>query len=350
MPPARPLVCLAALASALLTAAPPAQAGCGCDHPPPAWSLVMPPFGSPGRTLQIVADGFAFEAGGLYEVDFGGHHLVQVEAGDGDRLKVELPGGVPPGPVAIGIRGPGVDVVYPSALFTALPRARRIKERSGTFAARNYDAAIGADGTLYLALDVSKVLDPMQFTFALHGLGLHFAHDDVVIYNADGVDLTLFTLEVEDATERQWGSYYGWTVESDAGLPSTYYVPKSIDSGDPLEVSSVFTYWRHEFHTYAGAHASGGSHELDALGFHPDGTVHIDHESLVIAIQGLERDASDPLDLSKAAPLDPGSREVDVAWLSLVTEGPLELEPLVSEVTAEQDDDDEELQEVLPAP
>ena len=40
---------LAAAATAVWIAASPAWAGCGCDHPPPAWAQVMPPFGSPGK-------------------------------------------------------------------------------------------------------------------------------------------------------------------------------------------------------------------------------------------------------------------------------------------------------------
>ena len=322
------LACLALIALAALVAAPPAWAGCGCDHPPPAWGLVMPPFGSPGRTLTVWADGFALEIGQEYKVDFGSGD-VMVEAVHTDRLEAELPATVPPGPVEIKVIGPDVDVLYPETLFTAIPPALRIQERTGLFAAREYEAAIGADGTLYLALDVSQVHDPMQFTFALHDLALHFEHDDVVIYNGDGVDLTLFTLHVGDTTEYQWGSYHGWSVESDTGISGTWYAPQAMDGTDPFEMSSVFTYWRHEFHTYANAHLPGGSHELDADGLHPDGTMHIDHDSLIIAIQGVERNSSQPENLSRALPLDPGKQQTDVGWLSIRTEQPIEL-PLLS--------------------
>ncbi|MGH0030387.1 MAG: hypothetical protein ACQGVC_11400 [Myxococcota bacterium] len=323
---------LGVLAAVLLLAPTPTWAGCGCDHPPPDWAQVMPPFGSPGRVLTLTADGFALQVGEPYKVDFGSADVTVVAQHD-DRLEVALPSTVGPGPVEIKVIGPGIDHTYPDSLFTALPPARHVEERSGLFAAWDYEAAIGADGTLYLALDVSDVKDAMQFTFALHELPLHFEHDDVVIYNADGVDLTLFTLEVTDATERQWGSYYGWSVESDAGLHHTWYVPKSMRPSNADEASSVFTYWRHEFHTYADAHAPGGSHEVDANGLHPDGTRHVDHDSLIIAIQGAERDTNDPLDRSKDQPLSPGKRQVDVGWLSFETSGPLELDllaPLVA--------------------
>ena len=327
--PRAKLSILAAAAAAVLLLAPPAWAGCGCDHPPPAFALVMPPFASPGTMLSLAADGFTFEVGSDYVVDFAGQKQEVVTATEVDRLEVKFPKSVSPGPVEISLLGPGVNHLYDDSLFTALPKARRIKDRTGIFAARDYDAAIGADGTLYLALDVSKVLDATQFTFALHGLPLHFEHDDVVIYNADGVDLTLFTLHVEDTVERQWGSYYGWSVESDTGLTGTWYAPKSAAVGDLYDVSSLFTYWRHEFHTYAAAHEPGGSHEVDTDGLHPDGTLHIDHDSLIIAIRGVERSMSDPSDLTLATPLDGGSRTLDVGWLSIETAQPLEL-PAVS--------------------
>ncbi|MGH0035300.1 MAG: hypothetical protein ACQGVK_09760 [Myxococcota bacterium] len=309
-----------------------AQAGCGCDHPPPDWSLVMPPFGSPGRTIAIFADGFEFEPGRSYEVDFGSGSTTAT-ASVSDRIEVVVPDSVSPGPVELKVKDSGhLDVSYSEALFTALPPARKVREVSGIFKMPGYEAAIGADGTFYLALDVSDVLAPMQFSFVLQDLPLDFDHDDVVIYNADGVDLTLFTLEVEDATERQWGSYYGWQVETDSGIEGTYFEHKIRAAGDLSKMSNLFTYWRHEFYTYAAAHAPGGSHEVNENGFHPDGTRHIDHDGLVIAIQGMERDASNPDDPSLAMPLGPGKRTVDVGWVSLHAENPVELgllEPLL---------------------
>ena len=71
--------------------------------------------------------------------------------------------------------------------------------------------AVSAGGVLYLNLDLQDVQDPTQFGFLISDTPLRFGVDDVVFYNADGVDLTIFDLAVEDPTERQWGSYFGWS-------------------------------------------------------------------------------------------------------------------------------------------
>ena len=214
------------------------------------------------------------------------------------------------------------------------------------FNARRYKAAVTTDGTIMLALNVSQMRDAMQFAFAFRDLSLAFNHDQVSIFNADGVDLTLFTLNV-DTTQHQWGDYYGWTVEGDSGIPSEIYEGLSEDSDDLTRTSDLFTYWRHEFHTYAAAHAPGGTHEVGANGYHPDMTLHIDHDYLIIAIQGVERDAMNPGDLSLARPLEPGMREVELGWISLRSDDPIDLwfvAPLISDA---DEDWAEELEEML---
>ena len=290
-----------------------AHAGCGCDHPPPAWDVVMPPFGSPGKTIALFATGGdAFVPGETYEVKFGSPEASAIATMD-DRLEVTVPDGVNLGPVEIEVRGPGVDHKYAKSDFTALPDPRVVPEQAGFFGMKDYRAAIGEDGTLYVPLDLTSVLAAMQFALVMD-MPLRYGHDDVVIYNADGVDLTLFTLTVEDPTERQWGSYYGWEVQQDGGIPGVIYEGQTDFSGD-LELSDVFTYWRHEFFTYAGAHMPGQSHAVDAHGRHPDGTLHVDHNNLVIAIHGLEDGSA----------LGPGERQIDVGWAVYPTENPVEI-------------------------
>ena len=101
-------------------------------------------------------------------------------------------------------------------------------------------------------------------------------------------------------------------------------MPRFRLSIDRSKTSSIFTYWRHEFHSYSLAHAPGGSHEVSADGFHPDGTLHVDHDSLIIAIQGLVLDDKHPDDPSKAKALVPGSHITDVAWASLESSMPVD--------------------------
>jgi hypothetical protein len=291
--------------------------------------MVMPPFASPGKAIRIFPDSGSFAVGGVYRVDFGGSAVVETVAKSSDSLEVVVPDevGTDPGPKALHVQGPGVDHYYSEALFTALPPAPALPTGSGVYAVRKYLTAISADGALLLPLDVSALLDPMQLAFAFSDLPLDFDADDVVFYNADGVDLTLFTLDVVDSAQRQWGSYFGWTVEDDAGLFGDVYdtrVEKAKHSSylPPNQFSDVLTYWRHEFHTYAQAHAPGGSHEVDANGYHPDGTLHIDHGNLVISISGRLRDPSDPEDVE---PLDPGKHETDVVLVAI--ESPFPIEP-----------------------
>ncbi len=313
-----------ALVAFATTSARPAAAGCGCDHPPPEWSVVMPPFGSPGKTIALFAEGEEFVIGEQYQVEFGSGSAVDVTATLADRLEVVVPASIDPGPVEIRVSGDELEATYPESAFTALPDAREVEERGGVFTAMDYQAAVGADGTLYVPVDLSGVADAMQFTLAALDLPLHFEEEDVVIYNADGVDLTLFTLEVADPNERQWGSYYGWTVENESGLSGVHYLPQIHLPDHPTEMSSLFTYWRHEFHTYKHAHAEGGSHHVDEHGYHPDGTRHVDHDNLVIAINGRVRDAVDPMDESLMSALAPGAHTIDIGWVSIMSENPVE--------------------------
>lgn len=324
------VLALTALLSLFGTAA---QAGCGCDHPPAEWAEIMPPFASKGKRITIhAATGNTFQVGATYTVDFAGATRDAVATLD-DRIEVKVPGGAPIGPVALHVSGPGYDHVYDDSLFTRMAKPRKIRNNPGFYDAEHYKAAVGRDGTLYLALDVSRVLDPRQFLMGFLDLPLVYGADDVTIYNKDGIDLTLFTAAVEDPTQRQWGSYYGWDVEGDSGFVDTIYEQKAdTDLANILAgISNVFTYWRHEFHTYKTAHEPGGTHEVDSVnGLHPDGTAHIDHYNLVIAIHGVERDPTDPQDPAKFTPLAPGLREVHLGWISFDTEVPFETQDIVT--------------------
>lgn len=328
--------CLTAglLAVMLWTMAPTiARAGCGCDHPPTGWSQVMPAFASPGRSITVYAENGEFVRGAVYRVDLD-RTFVDVVAGHTDFVTFEMPAGVSPGPVAIDVSGPGYSHVYPRELFTALPDAVVMPADTGALVEKRWKTAIAADGTLLIPIDMSQVLEPTQFAFVARNLPLDFEHDDVVIYNGDGVDLSLFTLQVENATLRQWGSYYGWAVEEDTNLIDFVFDKKVKKSKKKDRESDVFTYWRHEFYTYAEAHAIGGSHEIDSHGLHPDATVHVDHDSLVLAIWGVERDTRNPDDLTRAKPLEPGNRSLDFVAVMIQAVNPVEPEDVVVEIEA----------------
>ncbi len=264
---------LAVMAAAIvsLSFAGAAQAGCGCDHPPPNWAPIMPSFASPGKMLTISPAGNEqFYRGSAYHVIFEGtdglERLVYGTATSTTRVEVEMPSGLRAGPVDIRVSGPGYDEKYDDEYFTAMPAAAVIPPREAVYLKSFWGLPVDRSGTLLIPIDVSQIVDPAQFAFMINNLAIAFGHDDVVIYNADGVDLTLFTLEVQDPTEREWGSYFGWDVNGDGGLNGTAFENTVLDSLGESGGSDILSYWRHEFHTYAEAHKPGGSHEVDENG------------------------------------------------------------------------------------
>lgn len=321
-------ILVAALMLGLTTSllAGPAQAGCGCDHPAPAWAPVMPAFAFPGGKIRLDGDGVSFKVGRTYTVEFLRPLVplkVTVTAQSTRSIDVVLPAGIMAGPIAIHVTGKNLDKTYGKELFTALPLPRQLPAGDVLVAINDYLGAVAQDGTLLIPFDLTQIADPEQFALALTNLPLRFGADDVIFYNKHGVDLTLFTMDVADPTERQWGSYYGWDVETDAGMVNTVYdhqVAKSLQSGSE---SDVLTYWRHEFHTYNTAHMAGGSHVVDANGFHPDGTFHIDHDYLILAID-------------TAGQLAPGRKLFDLLVTTAVTETPIEPAEMAARLDASQ--------------
>jgi hypothetical protein len=295
-----------------------AAAGCGCDHPPPAYAEVMPAFGSPGRAIRIFArPGTAHLFGWTYEVSFNGKRIYAT-AWRSDSLTVKVPSGLNAGPVTIRVRGFGFDQTHGPEQFTALPAAPIVPASDGSYGVLGLQAAVASDGTLLVPFNLSNVLDAKQFALEIWNLNLAYGADDVVFYNADGVDLTLFTLLVDDPTARTWGSYFGWTVEDDTNLSGDVYEAKVVMPRN-AGLSNLLTYWRHEFHTYRFAHLLSGSHWVNADGMHPDGTMHIDHDRLVLAIAGKKRSSTGAL-----TPLAPGALSVNLALKAVSAPGPLE--------------------------
>jgi hypothetical protein len=282
----------------------------------------MPPFAAPGYKVRVWARDAKFEVGKAYQVRFNALALLSnasFTATKADYLDVVVPANAGPGPAAIRVwRTTGgllpktvFDLQYGNDLFTVLPAYAKVPNTAGVYDSLLSTAAVTADNTVLVPIDLTDVLDATQFAFEFDRLALAYGAADVVFYNKDGVDLTLFTLTVADPTERQWGSYYGWDVEDDSGMGGTFFEPKVLRSLDLLELvdgkSDMLTYWRHEFHTYRTAHVLGGTHYVDANGFHPDGTFHIDHDHVILAVHGLVRSLLTPNDLTQAYPPTPGS-------------------------------------------
>lgn len=323
---------LSLLLAAGMGAFSPAEAGCGCDHPAPPWTVISPAFASPGMAVRIHADGAAFELGKTYRVNFDWVSM-DVTAQHTAYLSVVVPAalGDQPGPKRVEVDGNGYRREYASALFTALPPAPAIPASGGRFGVSKYRAAVASDGAVLLPLDVTDVRNPMQLSVMALNRKLAFGSDDVVIYNADGVDLTLFTLTADDATERQWGSYFGWRVERDKGLRGDVFKHRVKRKLLVDNTSDVLSYWRHEFHTYAAAHDAGGSHSVDVDNRHPDGTLHIDHYRLVLALSALDRTGADD-EADPGDPLAPGMLEMDLVIAVTPAEGPIEPDQFMQEI------------------
>jgi hypothetical protein len=298
----------------------------------------MPPFAPPGGKVRVFAKDVKFEVGKAYQVRFGALDLLSigtVTAVKPDYLDVTVPAIALPGPVAIRVwRTTGLlakvvfDLRYGNELFTVLPAYARVPAKAGVYDSLLDMAAVAADGTVLVPLDLTDVLDATQFAFEFDRLALAYGAADVVFYNKDGVDLTLFTLAVADPTQRQWGSYYGWDVEDDTGMGGVFFEPKVLRSLDLLELvggsSDMLTYWRHEFHTYRNAHMLGGTHQVNANGYHPDGTFHIDHDHIVLAVHGVVRNLLAPNDLSLARPPAPGLALVGLNVVVAPAQNPVE--------------------------
>jgi len=266
-------IMLSALAAVTAMRSAPAEAGCGCNKPPPSLSTVRPAFASPGDAVTLFPPD---NKPGRYEVEIGNKEM-RVDAvykrdlADGQykwQLVVKAPN-LPAGPTRIEVEGPGREFTVPSSGFTMMQPALALQEGDGETLAKCYSAAVTKDNTVLIPVDISAIDDRMVF----NGLGeqypLLFDADDIAIYNTQGFLMQLLTPE----------------------NASIYAID---DPGNPD--SFALTYDRHEFVTYREQHAHVDGFGLDANdpAWHSDGTFHIDHDRLVIAIKGTVENQGPP--------------------------------------------------------
>jgi hypothetical protein len=260
----------AALAALTALVSVPAHAGCGCDKPPPALAAVRPAFASPGATITLFSPQLL--AGKTYAVRFTNddNRTVQATAvlrrdfADGlpkAQLAVQVPS-MPPGPTRIRVLRDGTEILKVEREdFTMLQAPLALAQTDGETLVRGYRAAVGKDGTVYLPLDISAIAERMVFDGIGMDFPLLFDADDVAIYNTQGILMQLLG-------------------PAEAGIFSI------LDPGAPH--SFELLYDRHEFLTYRAKHLHEGGLGLDASdpAWHADGTRHIDHDRLVLAIRG----------------------------------------------------------------
>jgi hypothetical protein len=261
---------LLCVALALALAAPSAEAGCGCDKAPPALAAVRPAFASPGDEVTLFSS--ELREGSWYRVRFDDARDIYTfpikrrDFADGVeklQLVVKAPS-LPPGPTRI-----RVERVFGGSIlridddeFTMLQPALSLPESDRQTVVECYRAAVGADGTVYIPLNVGAIAKHTVFSGIGKEYPLLFGPEDVVIYNTQGVVMQLLGPEVANI----------FAIDDTSGSP------------DSLEM----VYDRHEFETYRQTHQHDGGYGLDPKDprWHVDGTRHIDHDRLVLAIRG----------------------------------------------------------------
>lgn len=177
------------------------------------------------------------------------------------QIVVEPPS-LPPGPTRVRVGRDGEWALrVPGRDFTMLQRPLILPEADAVTIAHCYRAAVGEDGTLYIPVDISAIADRVLFSGIGWGYPLLFDGNDIVIYNTQGILMQLLGPEQANIF-----------AIADPGAPHSFEL----------------IYDRHEFETYRAEHAHEGGYGLDPSDpeWHSDGTRHIDHDRLVIAIQG----------------------------------------------------------------
>jgi hypothetical protein len=285
---------VALLVSGALASAPlPAQAGCGCDKPPPEPAAVIPNAAFSGMKITLFSP--AFVLGQQWTVRFRNgatektvtstvkakRDIVTMTLGQYEpHLVVTVPNSLPLGPTRIEAftpLAPSLTVLEDS--FTVIGQPLTIWEGTATYKIWNHKMAVGEDGTLYLAVDgMNNVCQAMSFGAQLTEYPVRFGSGDVVIRNFQGYLIDLLDTAAADHFEARPG---GWGT------------------------SNELYYFRHSFEQFCQDHQPGHNKEVEATdaNWHKDGTPHTDYSTLIFAIAG---------HLPNGQPLAPGSIVSDV--------------------------------------
>ncbi len=265
------MIVLSAVAATAALRIVPADAGCGCNKPPPPVAQVRPAFASPGDSVTLFPTD---NTAGTYDVMFDNGSstatmrdvsaVYKRDLADGQykwQVVVKAPV-LWPGPTSITMRQPSRHpFAIPSSGFTLMQPAVILQQGDGETLVKCYRSAVTADGTVLIPVDISAISDHMLFSGLAERYPLLFGAPDITIYNAQGFLMQLLT-------------------------PANASIYAITDPGDPD--SFELTYDRHEFNTYRAQHAHTGGYGLDPTdpAWHTDGTYHVDHNHLVIAIKG----------------------------------------------------------------
>lgn len=268
----------------------PAEAGCGCDKAPPLPAPLRPNVAYPGAPVTFFG---AFSVGASYTVTFTSSMTGESRSVSGtaerrrdlaDRVvktQIEVPmPALPLGPARITVKAAGATTALLSISdtdFTATAAPLPVPNALGAWELAGARGAVSRDGVVYLALDLTNMQEPIVVTAQALGYPLRFSESDVIFYNRQGFVM-----------QRLVGSAKGGTVP----VPGMFVVPAATGAVDSDELH----YSRHEFVTYFLQHQERQPHAVDGGdgNWHLDGTPHIDHDHLILAIAGHLNDGSTP--------------------------------------------------------
>ena len=233
-----------------------ALAGCGCDTPVPPPGKVIPFVAYTGVPIRLYSD--LFKAGSSYMVWFGTAGTQVSAALDRQgkkRIKLLLPGGLPLGPNSIRVTAKDGSVVLSvlSSEFTVASAPLTLPGK-GIFGYPNQTLAVGADGTLYIPLNIPGVSDPLAIKGWMKSHPMNITVFRVL--NVQGHDLELFGLRPIQHTA--------------------------------ATTSDIVEYDRHSFVVYYQEHADGQLRAVDTTDtdYHANGSNHVDHDRMILAIGG----------------------------------------------------------------
>src|SRR5581483_10723652 len=127
------------------------------------------------------------------------------------------------------------------------------------------------------ALDITGLKEPMVFEAQMVGYPLRFGQGDLMFKNIQGFLMQVLTKQTPTGTQP---------------MPGMFVFPAS----NPASDSDRLHYSRHEFNTYFLQHQERQPHAVDPTdgNWHLDGSRHIDHDHLILAIFGKMNDGSLP--------------------------------------------------------
>ena len=261
-----------AMFAAAASLPPAAHGGCGCDKPPPPRAAVRPFVGHANQVVTLFndhfIDGMRYDV--LFESSIDGDHdwsrgkaKAKKDFADGqmrEQVRVRVPE-VTFGPCRIKVFAGGQQLfALGEDQFTITGQEIVLHQFDENIDRFDYQAGVGLDGTIYVPVDVGQVDDATTFIGGAHGLPVTFGSQDVAIYNEQG-----FLMQLLDPSK--------------PGLFRIY-------AGSATD-STTLGYWRHEFATYKRQHRQQDDFNTDGdPDWHENGTYHVDHDHLVIAIRG----------------------------------------------------------------